>query len=107
LPLEDGRTVVYLEDSRDGYGYSIRILLPADAPMPSGKGVFTGRFVRVRGLIKQGSPFDDVIIDISASRLLTGASIAGLVVGAMGVFVFTVALRHWLGERRAYRATVE
>ncbi len=29
-----------------------------------------------------------------------GASIAGLVVGAMGVFVFTLALRHWLRERR-------
>jgi len=26
-----------------------------------------------------------------------------LVVGAMGVFVFTVALRHWLGERRKFR----
>ena len=37
-----------------------------------------------------------------ASRL-HGASIAGLVVGAMGVFVFAVALRHWLGERRALR----
>jgi hypothetical protein len=34
---------------------------------------------------------------------LTGASVAGLVVGAMGVFVFTVALRHWLGERRKFR----
>jgi hypothetical protein len=28
------------------------------------------------------------------------ASIAGLVVGAMGVFMFSVALRHWLRERR-------
>jgi len=41
-------------------------------------------------------------IDTTASRF-TGASIAGLVVGAMGVFVFTVALRHWLGERRRFR----
>jgi len=32
----------------------------------------------------------------------TGASIAGLVVGAMGVFVFTVALRHWLEHRRMF-----
>jgi hypothetical protein len=32
---------------------------------------------------------------------LTGASVAGLVVGAMGVFVFGTALRHWLRERRA------
>ncbi len=28
---------------------------------------------------------------------------AGLVVGAMGVFVFAVALRHWLRERRRFR----
>ncbi len=41
-------------------------------------------------------------LDTTASRF-TGASIAGLVVGAMGVFVFTVALRHWLGERRRFR----
>ena len=32
-----------------------------------------------------------------------GASVAGLVVGAMGVFVFGAAFRHWLGERRAFR----
>jgi len=49
------------------------------------------------------SPF----VDTTASRL-HGASIAGLVVGAMGVFVFTVALRHWLGERRkSYEAAEE
>ncbi|MHC4502893.1 MAG: hypothetical protein ACYTFI_06280 [Planctomycetota bacterium] len=41
-------------------------------------------------------------LDTTASRF-TGASIAGLVVGAMGVFVFAVALRHWLSERRALR----
>ena len=35
------------------------------------------------------------------SSRFTGASIAGLVVGAMGVFVFSVALRHWLNQRRA------
>jgi len=38
-------------------------------------------------------------VDATASRF-HGASVAGLVVGAMGVFVFTVALRHWLRERR-------
>jgi hypothetical protein len=31
------------------------------------------------------------------------ASIAGLVVGAMGAFVFAAALRHWLGERGRFR----
>ena len=43
-----------------------------------------------------------VALDTTASRF-TGASIAGLVVGAMGVFVFNVALRHWLGQRRRFR----
>jgi len=33
------------------------------------------------------------------------ASIAGLVVGAMGVFVLTVALRQWLKERRVFGAS--
>ncbi|MHC4199476.1 MAG: hypothetical protein ACYSU0_05750 [Planctomycetota bacterium] len=42
------------------------------------------------------------VVDIAASRF-HGASIAGLVVGAMGVFVFSVALRHWLVERRRFR----
>ncbi|MHC4502340.1 MAG: hypothetical protein ACYTFI_03465 [Planctomycetota bacterium] len=41
-------------------------------------------------------------VTVGTSRF-TGASIAGLVVGAMGVFVFTVALGHWLGERRRFR----
>ena len=31
--------------------------------------------------------------------------VAGLVVGAMGVFVFGAALRYWLGRRRAFRAS--
>ncbi len=42
-------------------------------------------------------------IDPGSSRF-TGASIAGLVVGAMGMFVFSVALRQWLRERRAIMA---
>ncbi len=45
-----------------------------------------------------GSAF--LCIDVTASRW-TGASVAGLVVGAMGVFVFVAALRHWLGLRGA------
>jgi hypothetical protein len=54
----------------------------------------SGRF---RDLDRMG-----VRIDTAASRL-TGASVTGLVVGAMGVFVFAVALRHWLGEHRRFR----
>ena len=45
-------------------------------------------------------------VDTTASRW-HGASIAGLVVGAMGVFVFTAALGHWLGERRKFRETAK
>ncbi len=41
-----------------------------------------------------------LVIRTDSSRF-TGASIAGLVVGAMGVFVFAVTLRHWLKQRRA------
>jgi hypothetical protein len=42
-------------------------------------------------------------IDTTASRF-TGATIAGLVVGAMGAFVFGAALGHWLNRRRAFGA---
>ena len=41
-----------------------------------------------------------LVLDLTSGRF-HGASIAGLVVGAMGVFVFAVAFRHWLRERRA------
>jgi hypothetical protein len=60
---------------------------------------FCGRIVSARPNTSWGHV---VHVDTTASRW-HGASIAGLVVGAMGVFVFTVALRHWLGERRRFR----
>ncbi|GAH67082.1 unnamed protein product, partial [marine sediment metagenome] len=44
-----------------------------------------------------------VAVDCATSRF-TGQSVAGLVVGAMGAAVFTVALWHWLRERRAGKA---
>ncbi len=44
----------------------------------------------------------DFFLDGTASRF-TPQSIAGLVVGAMGVFVFAVVLRRWLKNRRAFR----
>jgi hypothetical protein len=40
----------------------------------------------------------EFVLDTTASRF-TGASIAGLVVGVMGCFVFGAVLRHWLGQR--------
>ena len=59
-----------------------------------------------RGRVSAGGDSDVVTVDTTASRF-HGGSIAGLVVGAMGVFVFAVALRHWLGERRAHEAPAE
>ncbi|MHC4253685.1 MAG: hypothetical protein ACYS9X_31605 [Planctomycetota bacterium] len=58
----------------------------------------TGRAV---GLRDMPSVFTSVApaIDCSASRFHP-ASVAGLVVGAMGVFVFGLYLRRWVKERR-------
>ena len=55
----------------------------------------------MKGRVQICYAWDELIIMVTEpfSRF-TGASIAGLVVGAMGVFVFTAALRHWLNERR-------
>ncbi len=62
-----------------------------------------GRACQLPEDVRPGIPIETwPSIDTTASRF-HGASIAGLVVGAMGVFVFTVALRHWLGERRRFR----
>jgi len=57
--------------------------------------VFTGR---VRHGSVGGSP--ECAVDTTASRFHP-ASIGGLVVGAMGVFVFAVYMREWLRARRA------
>ncbi|MHC4250544.1 MAG: hypothetical protein ACYS9X_15555 [Planctomycetota bacterium] len=38
------------------------------------------------------------ILHTTASRL-TGESVAGLIVGAMGIFIFSMYLRRWLRER--------
>jgi hypothetical protein len=40
-------------------------------------------------------------LDATSPGRLHGASIAGLVVGAMGVFIFGLYLRRWLCERKA------
>jgi hypothetical protein len=58
----------------------------------------------IRGRLRHTSLLEVGLIPLwlqVGARRLTGASVAGLIVGAMGVFVFAVALSHWLGERRA------
>jgi len=65
-----------------------------------------GRLTPYRPRLPMGSAAPDCIadgtpvVDTTASRFHP-ASIAGLVVGAMGVFVFGLYLRRWLDERRA------
>ncbi len=80
-----------------------RVRLAADVPMAQGDEIdVVGRVI----LVHAGTCTDDnkiltpLCVEPTASRFHP-ASIAGLVVGAMGVFVFSVALRHWLKERRA------
>ncbi len=83
----------------------LNVVLAADAKVGDFgvERTYLGRLRCVKGAGGIGrEPCASVMLDTAASRF-TGASIAGLVVGAMGVFVFTVALRHWLGERRKFR----
>jgi len=80
---------------RHGGVFPIEVITGLD-PRADQQTEWTGRIVH------QTDNYLFLAVDTTRSRF-TGASIAGLVVGAMGVFVFTVALRHWLNERRAFR----
>ncbi len=65
--------------------------------------LFVGR-VRAVSIVPDGSYYllyTTMALDATVGRW-HGASVAGLVVGAMGVLVFAVYLRHWLKERRAF-----
>jgi len=44
--------------------------------------------------------YGDTVVDTTASRF-HGASVAGIVVGAMGCFIFGLYLKRWLRERTA------
>ncbi|MHC4502659.1 MAG: hypothetical protein ACYTFI_05080 [Planctomycetota bacterium] len=94
MPIFSAAPFVVTAESPDDSSLSIYAVHVLDPPEIGKVTVFEGRVVP--GI----SMWCD--IDATASRF-HGASIAGLVVGAMGVFVFTVALRHWLRERRAFR----
>ncbi len=63
--------------------------------------VFVGRFVQHEGLYSKtdSDSIQYAAIDTTASRFHP-ATIAGLMVGAMGLFVFGMAFRHWRRERR-------
>lgn len=96
---------------RDPLAVCIRAPLPRGLPFivclregakrPEGVDAqFTGRLCLVDATTGASGPVPAV--DTTRSRL-TGASVAALVIGAMGIFVFAVALRHWLEERGAWR----
>jgi hypothetical protein len=90
-----GNELDHVQDPDDADAF-VRVRMPEDHEVGEGETiVLTGR-------VSRGPHEADELsmqVDVGASRF-TGASVAGLVVGAMGVFVFTVALRHWLRERR-------
>ena len=117
-PSLEGR---YVEVSGRAYHHGDR--WPCDAPAsaaarlgvveaPPGSGDLTymaadrervpprGSIGRFRGRVVYDPPLG-VVVDTRSGRL-TGAAVAGLVVGAMGVFIFGLYLRRWLLERRAH-----
>ena len=104
FPLDwRGMREVLLLRTPPGDAY-VCVLISADDPPPSGAHVaYVGRALVTEDEGDRGKRFR---LDASANRF-TGASIAGLVVAAMGVWVFSVALRHWLGERRRFREGTE
>ncbi len=91
---EHSRGLDALVDRTDPYAYVlVRGLATRDLPVEGADFSAAGRATQERQT--------NVVVDTTASRL-TGASIAGLAVGAMGVFVFGAALRHWLNQRRRF-----
>ncbi len=86
----------------DGEG-SVFVRVPRAAASLAMEGklfTFTGRVLpNPENLPLSGTPPDVCLIDATAGRF-HGASVAGIVVGAMGVFVFGMALRHWIRRRR-------
>jgi hypothetical protein len=69
-----------------------------------GREFLPGQEVVLRGRLTHVAR--SLAIDTTASRF-TGASIAGLVVGAMGCFIFGLYLRGWLRERKALASQPE
>ncbi|MHC4248687.1 MAG: hypothetical protein ACYS9X_06115 [Planctomycetota bacterium] len=82
----------FLADHNDP-GIVVYVTVPGSSTLaPDG----TGMLVRGRVEVEK----DALGVDPTRSRF-TGVSVAGLVVGAMGVFIFGLYLRRWLIERKA------
>jgi hypothetical protein len=92
---------------RGGSGQEVvlDVVLPLEPrPEPGTQVLLRGRLARTPYLIVNAArrtlPTSDWAFDTTASRF-TGASVAGLVVGAMGCFIFGLYLRRWLIGRKA------
>jgi hypothetical protein len=76
---------------RQGHGQFLLAVTTSPGVAPHNAMYLEGRFLFLPDIV-------NLCFDFTASRW-HGASITGLVVGAMGVFVFTLYLRTWLKER--------
>ncbi|MHC4249523.1 MAG: hypothetical protein ACYS9X_10395 [Planctomycetota bacterium] len=84
--------------------HAIHVCLPRTGPTPPNGEIraFTGRVI----YIHHTTFHPDQLIHAAAGRL-TAESIAGLVIGAMGCFIFGLYLRAWLRERKALASQPE
>lgn len=81
----------------------VPVFLDRTEPLPA---KVTEVILRGRVVLEWGestTPDPTVSVDCTQGRW-HGASVAGFVVAAWGVFIFAAALRHWLGLRRAHGA---
>jgi hypothetical protein len=95
--ISDIPTILIFDGDIKKGSWNIELVAPPPRrPSHSSRVALKGRL-----LLRNRYNFTVLVFDPTSSRL-HGASIAGLVVGAMGVFVFAAALRHWLNRRRAF-----
>ncbi len=88
-------SIAYLQQGANRGGSKLVAVL-AVAPRV---GVGGRKRLSFRGRIGVDRAGYDVLI--MGQDRLTGASVGGLAVGAMGCFIFGLYLRRWLGERKA------
>jgi len=97
----DGTTFQAYDSSK---AVTVHLPLGFDAPTLGEGGTWAGRAIRWEQIGSNDTVvFLDYILDASFGRF-TGASVGGLVVGAMGCLIFGLYLRRWLRERRALSA---
>jgi hypothetical protein len=112
--ISDEITVEGINDGERFWGYislsgqdhftsdDLQVTLSADATGSLvRKRTFVGRLACIQGIRRaMRTPCGTVSLDTTVSRFHPG-TIAGFVVGAMGVFIFGLYLRAWLRERKA------